>query len=104
MAILVPPGRFPVAGRLGVCYQGLVPNRLSATGATMLILTLVFCLSSAPASCTDVRVELNDVPDRMGTACMLSAQPHAAKWLETHPVYSFKTFRCETSPVEERKA
>ena len=61
----------------------------------MIVLTLVFCLATAPGVCQKVSPqEYNS-----GIACLLDAQQVAAEWKDEHPGYVLKNMRC--GPLEK---
>ena len=56
----------------------------------MIVLTLVFCTLANPVICQEV------TPDTYlsGIACFLDAQQKAVAWLDEHPKWELKRWRC----------
>jgi hypothetical protein len=57
----------------------------------MTALVLVFCLQSAPASCTEER----PIEGLSPLACLIRGQLYAAEWLTEHPKWMLSRWRCE---------
>lgn len=57
-------------------------------------LVLVYCLAAEPARCVEQRT-LPAEPEAGLAACLVAAQPEAARWLSTHPDYVLSRYRCE---------
>lgn len=53
------------------------------------------CLQGAPDTCETQRVQL-DVSTARG--CVRAAQPEMARWVEDHPTYRIKAYRCGAPP------
>lgn len=59
----------------------------------MLELLMTVCLASAPQDCREVR--LNFAADNTSPMqCMLYGQMEIAKWIEEHPAFQIKKWRC----------
>ena len=58
----------------------------------MAVLVLVFCLQSAPDSCTEQRPLLQNIPLR---ACLMRGEQYALEWLAEHPKWTLLRWRCE---------
>jgi len=56
-------------------------------------LVLVFCLQSAPFSCTEQR----PIEDLSLQACLVRGQHYAAEWLAEHPKWILSRWRCENN-------
>ncbi len=67
----------------------------------MTALVLVFCMIASPTECQEQRPLLDD-PSLM--ACFLSAQPVAAEWVNEHPKWALKSYRCELGRSREKSA
>jgi hypothetical protein len=55
------------------------------------VLVLVFCLQSAPGSCTEQR----PIEDLSLEACLVRGQQYASEWLAEHPKWMLSRWRCE---------
>jgi len=64
----------------------------------MTVLVLVFCLQSAPDSCTEQR-PFADLPL---SACLKRGQQYALEWLADHPKWALSRWRCEIDVPPER--
>ena len=67
----------------------------------MTALVLVFCLIGSPTECQEQRPLLDDASL---VACFLSAQPVAAEWVNEHPNWTLKGYRCEVGRPREKSA
>lgn len=59
----------------------------------MIALVLVFCLQSAPASCTEQR-PFNDLSPQ---DCVQRGEQYAIEWLSEHPKWMLSRWRCEAN-------
>lgn len=70
----------------------------------MIQLVLVLCLSASPTSC----VEDRPMPEQAFTmsSCLSSsaAQQAAVEWMQEHPGYELRRWKCEIGKREERPA
>ena len=66
----------------------------------MIALVLVVCLAASPDICRDEQPPL-DPPSL--TACLAQGQIIAAEWLDRHPKYTLKGWRCRVG-APQRKA
>jgi hypothetical protein len=57
----------------------------------MTVLVLVFCLQSAPFSCTEQR----PIEDLSPWVCLMHGQLYASRWLAEHPKWMLSRWRCE---------
>jgi hypothetical protein len=57
----------------------------------MIALVLVVCLAAAPDICRDEQPPL--APPSLG-ACLAQGQIIAAQWLDEHPKYTLRGWRC----------
>ena len=57
-------------------------------------LVLVYCPSAEPSRCIEQRPLPADL-EAGPTACLIAAQPEAARWLATHPDHVLARYRCE---------
>jgi hypothetical protein len=69
-------------------------------GRLMTALVLIFCLQSAPGSCTEERPVL-DLPL---AACLARGQHYAQEWLADHPKWALSGWRCEYNLPRQRPA
>jgi hypothetical protein len=58
----------------------------------MVELVLIVCLAGTPDSCSATRPDFQEAMSV--TACMLQGQIVAIDWLEHHPDYELKGWRC----------
>lgn len=65
--------------------------------AQVIVLVLTFCLVASPLDCHDI-AEGTENPQ----LCMLQAQTRAIEWLEDHPKWRLRDWRCVV-PAEERR-
>ena len=63
----------------------------------MVSLILVVCLSAAPDVCREERPPLEAVSE---TSCMVQGQLLAAQWLDEHPKWALKGWRCRFGGTE----
>jgi hypothetical protein len=56
---------------------------------------LVVCLIASPVQCHDERVPIE------GISCITQAQMQAAQWLEEHPKYTVRGWKCQFGPRGE---
>ncbi len=68
----------------------------------MIELILVYCLSNAPDRCLERREAL----DHVGSAieCTMRAQNVAQAYIQSHPAYRLKGWRCEVDTPRESPA
>ena len=68
----------------------------------MIELVLVYCLSSAPDRCLERREPL----DHVGSAieCTMRAQNVAQLYVQSHPAYQLRGWRCERDKPREMPA
>ena len=66
----------------------------------MAALVLVFCLQSAPVSCTEMR----PVEDLSLEACLVRGQYYASEWLAEHPKWMLSRWRCEQNVPRQTPA
>lgn len=59
--------------------------------ATVLIIST--CLISEPTNCRDVELIYEEMNPMQ---CMWGAQPEIAKWMEAHPKWTLKKWKCKT--------
>lgn len=64
----------------------------------MTVLVLVFCLQSAPGSCTEQR-PFADLPL---SACLKRGEQYALEWLSDHPKWTLSRWRCEIDVPPQR--
>jgi len=66
----------------------------------MTALVLIFCLQSAPVSCTEQRpIEATSLP-----SCLMRGEQYAAKWLAEHPKWMLSRWRCEQNVPRQHGA
>jgi hypothetical protein len=61
----------------------------------MIVLILVYCLSSDGKQCIEKRLAAENFPSP--AACVSSAQQRAIEYLREHPKYVLKRWRCEVN-------
>jgi hypothetical protein len=66
----------------------------------MIALILTVCLVAAPADCRD---EPSPYPLESPIGCQVLAQRYAAEWVDEHPGWELRGWRCQL-PRAERKA
>jgi hypothetical protein len=59
----------------------------------MIDLVIVYCLAANPASCQEKRVPAESWGDPL--ACMVAAQMRAQHYLDEHPKWRLKRWKCE---------
>lgn len=67
----------------------------------MIELLFVVCLASSPDDCQQQSLLYTDISPM---ACMTAAQPELAKWIEAHPNFRIRNWRCQTVNFAERDA
>jgi hypothetical protein len=63
----------------------------------MIELVLLVCLAAAPASCLEERLAA-DNPTIVG--CTIGGQSQAQAWLDDHPKWRLRRWRCEQTPPQ----
>lgn len=66
----------------------------------MIVLVLVFCLQSAPASC----IEQRPVEGLSAQACLVRGEQYAIDWLSDHPKWMLARWRCEHNVPRQQPA
>jgi hypothetical protein len=64
----------------------------------MTVIILIVCLSGAPDNCREERPPVDAVSPM---ACMVQGQQIAAQWLEEHPKWFLKAWRCQFGKREQ---
>lgn len=64
----------------------------------MVSLILVVCLAASPETC---REEQPPLETQSGLSCLVAGELVAAAWLEEHPKWMLKGWRCRLGPVEK---
>lgn len=67
----------------------------------MIELMFVACLATAPDDCFERSLVFTDVSPMM---CMMGAQPQLAKWVNEHPKYQVRSFKCRMVDHTKRDA
>ena len=67
----------------------------------MIELLFVACLSLSPTDCREQSLLYSEVTPM---ACMMGAQPELAKWVESHPKFQVKSWKCKMVNLNERDA
>jgi hypothetical protein len=64
----------------------------------MVSLILLVCLAASPETCQEARppVEVDS-----GLSCLVEGQLMAAAWLEEHPKWTLRGWRCRLGPPEK---
>jgi hypothetical protein len=65
----------------------------------MIAIVISACLVSNPGVCRDHRVPLAVEVDP--NRCVVDAPPHFAKWVEQHPNWTIKRWRCTTADFQD---
>jgi len=66
----------------------------------MIVLVLVYCLSTDTKTCLEKRLPAEDFGSPAG--CTMGAQMRAQQYLAEHPKYVLKSWRCEVNvPPQE---
>jgi hypothetical protein len=66
----------------------------------MTMLVLVFCLQSAPGSCTEQR----PIENLSLRACLMHGEEYAQEWLAEHPKWVLSGWRCEQNVPRRQPA
>jgi hypothetical protein len=66
----------------------------------MSVLVLVFCLQSAPVSCTEQR----PIDETSLRSCLMRGEQYAAEWLAEHPKWMLLRWRCEQNVPRQHRA
>lgn len=61
------------------------------------------CLVQEPSTCKDVKLSYMAQSALTPQQCMMYGQGEIAKWMEGHPKWAIRKWKCQT-PREERKA
>ncbi len=64
----------------------------------MVSLILVVCLTAAPEVCREERRPIASVS---GPSCMVQAQQLASQWLDEHPKWALRGWRCKFGAPEK---
>ena len=64
----------------------------------MVSLILIVCLAATPDVCQEERPPIEAVN---GTSCMVQGQQLAAQWLDEHPKWALKGWRCKFGASEQ---
>lgn len=67
----------------------------------MIELLFVACMATAPDNCAERSLVFTDVSPMQ---CMMGAQPELAKWVNAHPNFEIKSFKCRMVSFAERDA
>ena len=65
----------------------------------MFAIVISACLVADPGVCKDYRIPLDE--QISSARCMLDAQPHFAKWMESHPGWQITRWKCAPSNVQD---
>jgi hypothetical protein len=65
----------------------------------MIELLFVVCLASAPDDCRERSLVFTDVTPMQ---CLMGAQPELAKWSNSHPNETIKSWRCRMVSFAEQ--
>jgi hypothetical protein len=68
----------------------------------MIELIIVYCLAADAKTCTEKRVPLENFATPVG--CTMSGQQRAQEFLQTHPAYVLKSWRCEVNLPRQTRA
>ena len=68
----------------------------------MIELVIVYCLAADTNSCTEKRVPMENFPTP--AACTMGAQQRAQEYLQEHPKYTLKSWRCEVDVPHQQPA
>ena len=64
----------------------------------MVSLILIVCLIGSPSLCREERPPVTEVS---GQFCMVHGQQLALEWLDAHPKWALKGWRCRVGPAEK---
>lgn len=65
----------------------------------MLAIILSACLANDPSVCKDYKITLDTDIDP--TRCAMDAPPHFAQWVEEHPGWQIKKWRCAEAGADD---
>lgn len=65
----------------------------------MIAIIISACLVTNPGVCRDYRVPLASGVNT--SRCLFEAQPHFAKWVEQHPNWAIKRWRCSAADTQD---
>jgi hypothetical protein len=68
----------------------------------MIVLVLVYCLSTDTKDCHEKRLAAEDFATP--AACTMGAQMRASQYLAEHPNYTLKSWRCEVDVPQQEHA
>lgn len=60
----------------------------------MLSIIISACLANDPNVCRDYRISVDESLDTQ--QCVMYAPPHFAQWIEEHPGWKIRRWRCTT--------
>jgi hypothetical protein len=64
----------------------------------MVSLILIVCLAASPQTCQEERPP---VEVESGVFCLMEGQLIAAEWIEEHPKWMLRGWRCKSGPPEK---
>jgi hypothetical protein len=67
----------------------------------MIELLFVACLAASPEDCRERSLVFSDITPM---TCMMGAQPELAKWVNEHPDYTVRSWKCQQVSFAERDA
>ena len=68
----------------------------------MIELVIVYCLATDAKACTEKRVPMENFATPVG--CTMSGQQRAQEFLQEHPAYVLKSWRCEVNLPRQTRA
>ena len=66
----------------------------------MIELVIIYCLAADTNTCLEKHVPMEDFPTP--AACTVGAQQRAQAYLQEHPKYTLKSWRCEVDVPRQR--
>ena len=66
----------------------------------MIELLFVVCLAGSTTECQEQSLLYQDISTQ---TCVFAAQPELAKWVETHPNFRIRSWKCQPLRFEERE-
>jgi hypothetical protein len=65
----------------------------------MLTIVLSACLISNPNQCRDFKIPLDVNMDAL--QCAMAAPPYFAQWVEEHPKWQIRRWKCQSSSLND---
>jgi len=65
----------------------------------MVELLFIACLAGAPDECSERSMLFADITPQH---CLMGAQPELAKWVNQHPTYQIKSWKCRNADFAKK--